>query len=457
MLFSGAIFLFFFMPLFFGGYYLLPPKFRNAFALLASLFFYSWGAPTFVFIVVLSALVDYYLARSSLNNPSKNKLIYLGVALNLATLFLFKYLNFFQENVQFLCSQLGFEFGPVMQIALPLGISFLTFQKISFLIDIKRGNAALPKSFVDYLLFVTLFPQLIAGPIIRYKTLAVQLAERHANANFENRLSGFYRFVIGLAKKVLIADQIAPLANQAFEISENPAIYFIGIVAYTFQIYFDFSGYSDMAIGLGKMMDFQFPENFNFPYKSESVKAFWKRWHMTLGQWMQDYLYIPLGGNRVSTTRLYVNLWLVFLLSGLWHGASFNFLIWGAWHGFAITLDHRFRVFDKLPKSFKIIVTFCWVSLGWVWFRAENFQEAITIYMGLFQSLPSLVTASKLQLSVLVFAIVFSFLPTTFNAFFNQKSETIQRIKWLIISLLLVLCIGAIAVSGEQPFIYFRF
>jgi alginate O-acetyltransferase complex protein AlgI len=457
MLFSGAIFLFFFMPLFFGGYYLLPPKFRNAFALLASLFFYSWGAPTFVVIVVLSALVDYYLAKSSINNPSKNKLIYLGVALNIATLFLFKYFNFFQENVQLLFAKLSLEFGAVMQIALPLGISFLTFQKISFLIDIKRGNATLPKSFVDYLLFVTLFPQLIAGPILRYKTLAVQLADRHANANFENRLSGFYRFVIGLAKKVLIADQIAPLANQAFDISDNPAIYFIGIVAYTVQIYFDFSGYSDMAIGLGRMMDFQFPENFNFPYKSHSVKSFWKRWHITLGQWMQDYLYIPLGGNRVSTTRLYANLWLVFLLSGLWHGASFNFLIWGAWHGFAITLEQRFRVLDKLPNALKIMITFSWVSLGWVWFRAENFMDAITIYKGLFQSLPSLETASKLQLSVLVFAIVFSFSPTAIIAFFYQNSDSIQRFKCLIISLLLVLCIGAIAASGEQPFIYFRF
>ncbi|MDP4662382.1 MAG: MBOAT family protein, partial [Salibacteraceae bacterium] len=310
---------------------------------------------------------------------------------------------------------------------------------------------------VDYLLFVTLFPQLIAGPILRYKTLAVQLAERHANANFENRLSGFCRFVIGLAKKVLIADQIAPLANQAFDISDNPAIYFIGIVAYTVQIYFDFSGYSDMAIGLGRMMDFQFPENFNFPYKSHSVKSFWKRWHITLGQWMQDYLYIPLGGNRVSTTRLYANLWLVFLLSGLWHGASFNFLIWGAWHGFAITLEQRFRVLDKLPNALKIMMTFSWVSLGWVWFRAENFMDAITIYKGLFQSLPSLETASKLQLSVLVFAIVFSFSPTAIIAFFYQNSDSIQRFKCLIISLLLVLCIGAIAASGEQPFIYFRF
>lgn len=457
MLFSGAIFLFFFLPLFFGGYYLLPTKFRNAFALLASLIFYSWGAPTFVFVVVLSALADYYLAKSSLNNPSKNKLIYLGVTLNLVTLFVFKYFNFFQENVQFLFSQMGFEFGPAMQIALPLGISFLTFQKISFLIDIKRGNAVLPKSFVDYLLFVTLFPQLIAGPIIRYKTLAGQLAERHAGASFENRLSGFYRFVIGLAKKVLIADQIAPIANQAFEISDNPAIYFIGIIAYTFQIYFDFSGYSDMAIGLGKMMDFQFPENFNFPYKSESVKAFWKRWHMTLGQWMQDYLYIPLGGNRVSTTRLYINLWLVFLLSGLWHGASFNFLIWGAWHGFAITMEQRFHVSVKLPRAVRIMITFCWVSLGWVWFRAENFTDAITIYKGVFQTLPSVEMASKFQLSVLVFAIVFSFLPSPVIAYYNQISASIQGFKWLIISLILVLCIGAIAVSGEQPFIYFRF
>lgn len=461
MLFSGIIFLLFFFPLFFGVYYLLPPSFRNIWTLFSSLVFYAWGAPQFIFLVLISALLDYFLAKQAEQDPGKKWLTSVGVVANLLLLVVFKYFNFFQESFLEVVHTFGFNWSPLLQIALPLGISFLTFQKISFLLDVKRGHAKAPESFFDYLLFVVLFPQLIAGPIIRYKTIALQLHERHVHFNWNNRLQGFYRFSFGLAKKLLIADQLAPLVAQGFDQTNEPALYFVALVAYTFQIYFDFSGYSDMAIGLGKMMDFSFPENFHFPYKAEGIKAFWKKWHITLSSWMQDYLYIPLGGNRVAKIRAYLNLWIVFLLSGFWHGASFNFLIWGAWHGLALSLEHRFRWSQKLPAFFTWALTFVWVTLGWVWFRADGLKEAVLVFEGLFSVFPSFDQVSKLSFFVLIVASGFAFLSTRIyiqlRSFYSRESLLLTWLKVFAFGLIWMLCFGAIAHSGEQPFIYFRF
>lgn len=461
MLFSGIIFLLFFFPLFFGVYYVLPTAYRNIWTLFSSLVFYAWGAPQFIFLVLISALIDYLLAKQTERTSNQRWPIDVGVGLNLLVLAVFKYFNFFQDSFLKIAEIFGFHWSPLLQIALPLGISFLTFQKISFLIDVKRGDAKTPNSFFDYLLFVVLFPQLIAGPILRYKTMALQIKERYSDFDWNKRLNGFYRFSLGLAKKLLIADQLAPLVAQGFDQSNDPSLYFVALVAYTFQIYFDFSGYSDMAIGLGKMMDFSFPENFHFPYKSKGMKAFWKKWHITLGTWMQDYLYIPLGGNRVRTSRLYLNLWIVFLLSGLWHGASFNFLIWGAWHGLALSVEHRFKWAQKLPSFLVWALTFVWVSLGWVWFRVDGLNEAVSVFQALISQIPSFDHVSKLSFFTLVIALFFAFLPSQLYerlmAFSTSSQRLAAGLKFVAIGLLWMLCFGAIAHSGEQPFIYFRF
>jgi alginate O-acetyltransferase complex protein AlgI len=461
MLFSGIVFLLFFLPIFFGVYYLLPSSYRNLWTLLSSVAFYAWGAPQFVFLVLISALLDYILAKKSESISNKHWPIYLGVVANILLLIVFKYFNFFQGSFLEIAKMFGFKWSPLMQIALPLGISFLAFQKISFLIDVKREDAKVPDSFFDYLLFVLLFPQLIAGPILRYKTMAAQLTQRHFTFDWGDRLDGFYRFSFGLAKKVLIADQLAPLVAHGYDQSSDPSLYFMAALAYTFQIYFDFSGYSDMAIGLGKMMDFKFPENFEFPYKSKGIRAFWRKWHITLGNWMQDYLYIPLGGNRVSGPRVYINLWIVFLLSGLWHGASFNFLIWGAWHGLALSLEHRFKMIQKLPSSLIWLLTFIWVALGWIWFRVDGLSEAAFVFQGIFTTVPSFHELAKLPVFVLFVAILFSFLPANiYDRFVVLSAGQRHSLVWarfIGIGLLWLLCFGAIAHSGEQPFIYFRF
>ena len=366
MVFSSVLFLFFFLPLFMAIYGILPHKFKNSWALLASLFFYAWGAPVFIFIVTTTIFVDYFIVNKIHNSDNltlRKRLLALSVIMKVGLLAYFKYANFFVENVDVLLHSFGFESIKWTSIVLPIGISFFTFQALTYSIDVYRKVHAPLKSVADYLLYILLFPQLIAGPIVRYNEIADQLEDRKANDTFDNKILGFYRFVIGLAKKVLIANVLGAEADKAFALSEElltSNIAWIGILAYTFQIYFDFSGYSDMAIGLGRMMGFTFPENFNNPYVSQNITEFWRRWHITLGRFMRDYLYIPLGGNRVSIKRMYFNLAFVFVVSGFWHGAAWNFIIWGAFHGLFLILDRLFllKFYDKIGKYPSIIITF---------------------------------------------------------------------------------------------------
>jgi alginate O-acetyltransferase complex protein AlgI len=321
MVFSSNIFLFFFLPIFLIAYFITPQKFRNYTLLLFSIVFYAYGAPDFVFLLVGECVINYFIVRAmgrtdgvhTVSTTKKKILCALSVIMALGLLLYFKYANFFMENLNTILGWAHHEPIGWMKVALPIGISFFTFQSLTYTIDVYRGTTLPSRRLTDYVLYIMMFPQLIAGPIVRYNSVAAQIISRQST--MEGRMTGFYRFVIGLAKKVLIANTLAQVANQAFALGDglSTGAAWIGMLSYTFQIYFDFSGYSDMAIGLGRMMGFSFPENFMNPYTSRSITEFWRRWHMTLGTFMKEYLYIPLGGNRKGEARTYLNLVIVFL------------------------------------------------------------------------------------------------------------------------------------------------
>lgn len=412
---------------------------------------------------MLSGTADYFLSFQLRGHRNAKNWLIFGISYNILTLFIFKYFNFFIENARELFTALGLAFPQYMEIALPIGISFFTFQKLSYIIDVYRGDTLRSKSLTDYLLFVMLFPQLIAGPIVRYKDISFQITDRFSTDHWSSRLSGLYRFVLGLAKKVLIADALIPIVELSFGASDFGATQaWLGLIAFAFQIYFDFSGYSDMAIGLGKMMGFDFPENFNWPYVARGFQDFWGRWHMTLSNFMRDYLYIPLGGSRVSLPRVIRNLWIVFLLSGLWHGASWNFVIWGAWHGLFISIDRWTGVFKKLPGFISTVITFLLVSLGWIWFRAETLVESTHYFSSLvdFNFLSDIEVLPR-RVFILVLCIVFFFIPILWHDKLQglsiSKNDGSDVIKSIVAATLLALCLGQMAISSGQPFIYFRF
>jgi alginate O-acetyltransferase complex protein AlgI len=461
MLFNSPLFIIYFLPLFLDAYYLVPNQWKNLVALFASLAFYAWGAPTFALILMLSGTLDYYLSKK-LKSSDVLPWLYVGVGYNLATLFLFKYFNFFIENVHQVFDSLGLGFNAHLELVLPIGISFFTFQKISYLVDVYRGDSERADSLINYLLFVSLFPQLIAGPIVRYKEIANQLGHRFESDNWQNRLGGMYRFIIGLSKKVLIADALIPIVSDSFGVSEISAPQaWIGLLAYTMQIYFDFSGYSDMAIGLGRMMGFRFPENFDWPYIAKGFQDFWARWHITLSNFMRDYLYIPLGGNRNGKWLNTRNLWIVFLLSGFWHGASWTFVLWGAWHGFFITIDRFSSIFRKLPSVISQVLTLLLVMLGWVWFRSETMHEALVFFHSLFSWNEFEISLSNRAWFVLGLCLVFSVIPAVsrlnLEVVFESNNKRSDLYKSFFAFALLILCLGQMALSHGKPFIYFRF
>ncbi len=450
MVFSSNIFLFFFLPIFLIAYFLTPQKFRNYTLLLFSLVFYAYGAPDFVFLLVGECIINYFIVKAMAKTENKKRKIWLcalSVIMALGLLLYFKYANFFMENLNAVLGWMHHEPVGWMKVALPIGISFFTFQSITYTIDVYRGTTPPSQKLTDYVLYIMMFPQLIAGPIVNYNSVAAQLVSR--TSTMEDRVVGFYRFVIGLAKKVLIANTMAAYADQVFGMAYGDlatGTAWIGILAYTFQIYFDFSGYSDMAIGLGKMMGFRFPENFNDPYTSRSVTEFWKRWHITLGSFIMNYLYIPLGGNRKGKGRMYFNLWLCFLLSGLWHGASWNFVLWGAFHGLFICADKLFlkNVLKKIGMLPSVVITFFLVAMGWVLFRVETAADAGAFYQALFAFKGGLTVASDAQFwCVFVLAIAFSFLTLVH---FGQKLQDrifadsySKPLSWTMFALCLVL------------------
>lgn len=473
MVFSSIFFLLFFLPIFLGTYYLVDKKYKNPVILLFSIFFYSWGAPKFVFILLISTYLDFYLVKWMHNHSNllvKKWLLATSVLLNVGLLAYFKYANFFVENISILLVNMGFESILWVKVVLPIGISFYTFQTLTYSIDIYRNVHKPLDKVSEYILYIIMFPQLIAGPIVRYNQIAGQI--RNRQESMEDRLVGFYRFCIGLGKKVLIANELGRYAdaNMMLDYSVMSSTNaWIGIIAYTFQIYFDFSGYSDMAIGIGRMIGFKFPENFDNPYCSKSITEFWRRWHITLGAWMKNYLYIPLGGSRVNSKyKLYFNLWLVFLISGLWHGASWNFIVWGAFHGLFLVLERLLlnKLFSKIPAFLSYIYTFFITVMGWVVFRIENINNVFLFYKKLFSFDFDTIRLYDMYdyFIALFFAVVFSFfilLPygkkIQNSIFFANYSNKKLIIMFFVSIFIFVLSVAGITSSSFNPFIYFRF
>lgn len=468
MVFSSSFFLLVFLPLFLSIYFILPYRFKNSWALIASIFFYAWGAPKFIFVLLLSIGIDYWIVNWKFKGDQKKLWFALSIGLNILLLGFFKYANFFMENLNIILNELGVEKSEWMEIALPIGISFFTFQKISYLVDVYRGSSKALKLF-DHTLYVILFPQLIAGPIVRFNEIARDIVDRQAKINPNSRLLGIFRFSIGLGKKVIIANVLGSEADRIFELDANSldsALSWYGALCYTFQIYFDFSGYSDMAIGIGKMLGFQFPENFNNPYTSKSITEFWRRWHITLSNWMKDYLYIPLGGNRVSKERLYVNLWLVFLISGLWHGAAWTFVVWGAYHGLFLVLERLFlnKVYALLPNIIRMLITFFVVMIGWIFFNADSMEHSVMYIqkMLLFQFDFSVIELEAG--TALICAALLSFygaIPKVEqwqNRILNLNLNLKTSFLYTLMSLLLLLVSVSLITSADfNPFIYFKF
>ena len=474
MVFSSTLFLLYFLPIFFIIYSLIRTDFKNYVILLASILFYAWGAPQFLFILLGSTIIDFYLVKklaATTGQTTRKALLITSITLNLGLLLFFKYANFFVENVNSALMSAGVETIDWTYVVLPIGISFYTFQTLTYSIDVYRKEYQPLEKVTDYLLYIMSFPQMIAGPIVRFSSIRHQITER--NETTHDKLSGFYRFSIGLGKKVLIANVLGQQADLIMDsdiTSLSTGEAWIGILAYTMQIYFDFSGYSDMAIGLGRMIGFSFPENFNSPYTATSISDFWRKWHITLGDFMRQYLYIPLGGNRVnSKARLYFNLWLVFLLSGLWHGAAWNFVIWGAYHGLFLILDRLFllSILSKSGKLISTLITLFIVIIGWVFFRLDNLSDAFQ-YIGQmfsFNGLPFDVKLVPMFIFIGVAAIIFSFIhtfkigKTLENYLFFQEEYTplAYTINTIISVLLFLICVSFITSSGFNPFIYFRF
>jgi len=473
MVFSSVVFILFFLPIFLSLYHFTPSKYKNAVLLGSSIFFYAWGAPLFIFVLLLSTVIDFYLvgqlyrARGAL----KKKWLIASLVMNLGLLAYFKYANFFIENLNFFLKQVGVESLSWTSVVLPIGISFYTFQTLTYSIDVYRNNAVPQKKLSNYVLYIMLFPQMIAGPIVRYNTIAKELEERHPSA--DDRLIGIYRFCVGLAKKVLIANVLGAYVDQymgtvqgGFFVPDSTLTAWLIMLAYTFQIYFDFSGYSDMAIGLGRILGFSFPENFNMPYISKSITDFWRRWHITLGDFMKNYLYIPLGGNRGSKRLLYTNLVLVFLLSGLWHGASWNFVLWGCYHGFFLVVERLFlhKLYVKIG-SVSILITFLIVMHGWVIFKIEDIGVAFqyvqklwdfsNVYSGNYQ-LQLLVTLSVAFL--LCFGALVPKIKKGVQFYMASQFNVKTHIVLIFISVILyVLSLSFILSSNFNPFIYYRF
>lgn len=466
MVFSSTIFIFMFLPIVLLAYYILGKKVRNYVLLLASLFFYAWGGVEYLKTLIVSIIINYIFGLLIDNARDKIKLkkvfLGIGVLLNLALLFYYKYFDFFVEN----SNKLFNTSFSLKYIALPIGISFFTFQGMSYIIDIYRKDGKVNKNPFSVALYISFFPQLVAGPIVKYKTVDNQIRNRKESIEYFSY--GINRFVIGLAKKVIIADVLAAIADniftQYYSGIDTPTAW-IGAICYTFQIYYDFSGYSDMAIGLGYMFGFKFMENFNYPYISKSITEFWRRWHISLSTWFKEYLYIPLGGNRRG--NVYLNLFIVFLVTGIWHGADWTFVLWGLWHGLFILIE-RFlknkKWYINIPNIIKYIITMLIVILGWVLFRADNLDQAI----GFIKTMFGINSAETLTFEYIYFInrkLIFWIVMATIGAspFIANKlkkyngRKSFEILATIGISILFVISIIFVVNSTYSPFIYFQF
>lgn len=471
MVFSSTIFLFIFLPLVLLIYYLINIKFRNYFLLLASLFFYAYGEPKFIFIMCLSIVINYifgFLIHFTSNKSllKKRLVLIFTVVFNVGLLFYYKYYDFFIENVNGI---FGLEL-PLKHIVLPIGISFFTFQIMSYIFDLYMGKIELQKNIFKLALYISFFPQLIAGPIVRYIDIEKQINKRYVNV--DDFAEGLKRFIIGLGKKVLIANTFAMPADEIFSMHPSETSILLlwgGAIAYTLQIYFDFSGYSDMAIGLGRMFGFKFLENFNYPYIARNMQDFWRRWHISLSTWFRDYVYIPLGGNRVSPSRTYINLFIVFLLTGLWHGASWTFVIWGLWHGLFLIIERIIRNSRlskyNIPYFITWIYTMLVVITGWIIFRADSLIYGIDYIKNMFGfgNIPFYDQVFLKYLSeyyiVFIIAIICAtpLLKNILNLISNKFYKLSLSFEYTALIFVFLLSIVYTVTSTYNPFIYFNF
>lgn len=466
MVFSSTIFLCVYLPLVLLGYYICPKKGRNLFLLIASLVFYAWGEPKYVFLMIFSILVNYIFGRlmdKHRENKKRLKLmLVLSVVIDIGLLSVFKYTDFIITNVNAI---FGANFD-LLNIALPIGISFYTFQAMSYTIDVYRDDVRVQKNLIDFGMYITMFPQLIAGPIVRYADVQDQLADRSVTTvDFSE---GVMRFVVGLGKKVLLANQMGAVWSEIYALGGDVSalMAWTGAIAYTFQIYFDFSGYSDMAIGLGRMFGFKFPENFRYPYQSVSITDFWRRWHITLSTWFKEYLYIPLGGNRRGLARQALNLLIVWSLTGFWHGAGWNFVLWGLYYFVILFIEKLFllKALDKLPKFFRHVYALLLIIIGWVIFASDDVSVLLPFLGSMFgangavggMDVYTLLTKAVL---LIICCIASTELPKKLflsaTGAMNEKAAfTLKSVLTIaLLALSMILLIG----DSYNPFLYFRF
>lgn len=463
MLFSSMTFVFMFLPIVCALYLLSSKRFHNPILLAASILFYAWGEPKYLAIMLLTIVINYFGAIVIEKVHLKKLALLSTVVLDLGFLIYFKYFNFIIDNI----NNLFHANINAIDVIMPIGISFYTFQAISYVIDVYRGDCKAQKDIYKLALFICLFPQLIAGPIVKYHDVADQIEDR--KVNFDKVTVGVKRFIIGLSKKMLIANTLGAIADKIFTQPADtfsPLVAWLGSISYTLQLYYDFSGYSDMAIGLGLIFGFQFMENFNYPYISKSITEFWRRWHISLSTWFKQYVYIPLGGNRISKNRTYINLGIVFLLTGIWHGASWNFVFWGIWNGFFIILEKMtgwHNDTDKLPvKILKHIYTIFVFVIGWVMFRADDMAYAWTYLKNMFGMVKvhditytMMYYVDNVEIVTLIIAILCA-MPIFRNMIHIEKKPVKLLVNiWLLV--LFILSSASIAASTYNPFIYFRF
>ena len=458
MVFSSILFIFRFLPIAMGIYFLTPKKLKNLSLLILSLIFYSWGEPRYFLLMIASIFVDYFISinieKNNKNKKLKILLLAISIIFNVGILFFFKYINFFIENIN---SIFNMSLNNV-KITLPLGISFYTFQTMSYTIDVFLGKVKAEKNIINFGAFVCLFPQLIAGPIVKYIDISKELKNR--DINLDEIQEGIRLFILGLGSKVLIANNIGSLWNEVETMGFNnisTILAWMGIIAFSLQIYFDFNGYSLMAIGLGKILGFNFPNNFNYPYESRSITEFWRRWHITLGQWFKQYVYIPLGGNRLGRARTYFNLFIVWFLTGFWHGASYNFILWGLYFFILICMEKNglLNLLNK-HKLISHIYTIFFILVGWVLFAVIDLNQIINFFkkMFIFNAGNEWIYYLRNYIITYTIAIIFStsFLKKIYNKF--VKNNIVDTI---ILITIFLLSIAYLVDSSYNPFLYFRF
>ena len=463
MVFSSLTFIFCFLPIVLGIYFIVPFKFKNLVLFIASMLFYIFGEPKYAILMIIS-IASTYIHGILMEKYEKHakKFMISSIAISIGLLMFFKYTDFFILNIN---SIFNVDIG-LLKLALPIGISFYTFQMISYIIDVYRKEAKAQKSFLKLATYIALFPQLVAGPIVRYTTIEKELDDR--THSFENFSNGVRRFVIGLSKKILIANVLGDCINK-FGLSDEKSVlfYWIYAIATTLQIYFDFSGYSDMAIGLGKMLGFKFPENFNYPYIAKSVTDFWRRWHMTLSSCFRDYVYIPLGGNRVSKLKWFRNILVVWFLTGFWHGAAWNFILWGLLYGILLIIEKvgLLKILEKIPSFISRIYLLLVVMIGFVLFSGESMSQIMQNLGGLIGigNIPLISTESIFYLKNYASIFIIGFIaatPVVKNICIKLKEKAPKLINILepvVLTVLLVVCVSFLVDGSFNPFLYFRF